>query len=44
MESLLLMPNLCRSDLAELLKAVQAHEKQKLHLVICSLSFHIHSS
>lgn len=38
MESLLLMPDLCRVDLAELLKAVQAQEKQKLHLVTCSLT------
>lgn len=33
MESLLLMPDLSRGDLADLLKAVQAQEKQKLHLV-----------
>lgn len=38
MESLLLMPDLCRVDLAELLKAVQVQEKQKLHLVTCSLT------
>ncbi|XP_058079756.1 uncharacterized protein LOC131227956 [Magnolia sinica] len=32
MESLLLNPDFCRDDLAGLLKAVQAQEKQKLHL------------
>eukprot|EP00262_Sarcandra_glabra_P001263 TRINITY_DN11294_c0_g1_i1.p1 TRINITY_DN11294_c0_g1~~TRINITY_DN11294_c0_g1_i1.p1 ORF type:complete len:202 (-),score=34.08 TRINITY_DN11294_c0_g1_i1:283-888(-) len=32
MESLFLNPDLCRGDLAGLLKAVQAQEKQKLHL------------
>ncbi|CAL9171870.1 unnamed protein product [Musa hybrid cultivar] len=32
MESLLLMPDLSRGDLADLLKAVQAQERQKLHL------------
>ncbi|XP_038978071.1 uncharacterized protein LOC120108519 [Phoenix dactylifera] len=32
MESLLLMPDLCRDDLAGLLRDVQAQEKQKLHL------------
>ncbi|OAY73002.1 uncharacterized protein LOC109723753 [Ananas comosus] len=32
MESLLLMPDLSRDDLANLLKAVQAQEKRKLHL------------
>lgn len=36
MESLLMMPDLSRDDLANLLKAVQAQEKQKLHLVIDS--------
>ncbi|XP_062208004.1 uncharacterized protein LOC133909546 [Phragmites australis] len=30
--SLLSMPKFCRSDLADLLKGVQAHEKEKLHL------------
>ncbi|KAJ8500443.1 hypothetical protein OPV22_010995 [Ensete ventricosum] len=34
MESLLLMPDLSRGDLADLLKAVQAQEKQKLHLIV----------
>ncbi|KAL0911608.1 hypothetical protein M5K25_019761 [Dendrobium thyrsiflorum] len=33
MESLFLMPDISRSDLACLLKDVQAEEKQKLHLV-----------
>ncbi|WVZ71686.1 hypothetical protein U9M48_020241 [Paspalum notatum var. saurae] len=32
MISLLSMPEFCRSDLADLLKGVQAHEKEKLHL------------
>ncbi|KAJ1283218.1 hypothetical protein BS78_03G111600 [Paspalum vaginatum] len=32
MLSLLSMPEFCRSDLADLLKGVQAHEKEKLHL------------
>ncbi|XP_072975498.1 uncharacterized protein [Typha angustifolia] len=32
MESLLLAPDLCRGDLANLLKSVQAQEKEKLHL------------
>ncbi|WOK95920.1 hypothetical protein Cni_G04627 [Canna indica] len=32
MESLLMMSDVCREDLASLLKAVQAQEKQKLHL------------
>ncbi|THU57962.1 hypothetical protein C4D60_Mb03t09120 [Musa balbisiana] len=41
MESLLLMPDLSRGDLADLLKAVQAQEKQKLHLVprLCHMGF-----
>ncbi|KAJ3686665.1 hypothetical protein LUZ61_015829 [Rhynchospora tenuis] len=34
LESMFLMPDLCRADLANLLKAVQAQEKQKLHLSI----------
>ncbi|XP_020250450.1 uncharacterized protein LOC109827839 isoform X2 [Asparagus officinalis] len=34
MESFLLRPDLCRGDLAELLKAVQAQEKQKLQLTV----------
>lgn len=33
MESMLMMPDLCRDDLAGILKSVQAQEKQKLHLV-----------
>lgn len=33
MESLFLKPDYCRIDLAQLLRAVQAQEKQKLHLV-----------
>ncbi|CAO2193020.1 unnamed protein product [Urochloa humidicola] len=32
MISLLSVPEFCRSDLADLLKGVQAHEKEKLHL------------
>ncbi|GJN06238.1 hypothetical protein PR202_ga23946 [Eleusine coracana subsp. coracana] len=32
MISLLSMPEFCRGDLADLLKVVQAHEKEKLHL------------
>lgn len=32
MESLFLNPNYCRVDLAELLRAIQTQEKQKLHL------------
>ncbi|KAJ3693763.1 hypothetical protein LUZ60_009243 [Juncus effusus] len=34
MESLLSMPEICRTDLANLLKGVQVQEKQKLHLTI----------
>jgi hypothetical protein len=33
MISLLSMPEFCRGDLADLLKGVQAHEKEKLQLV-----------
>jgi hypothetical protein len=33
MESLFLSPDYSRVDLAQLLRAVQAQEKQKLHLV-----------
>ena len=33
MISVLSMPEFCRSDLGDLLKGVQAHEKEKLHLV-----------
>ncbi|MBA0702258.1 hypothetical protein Goari_022399 [Gossypium aridum] len=33
MESLFLNPDYCRVDLAELLRAIQTQEKQKLHLV-----------
>lgn len=33
MISLLSMPEFCRNDLADILKDVQAHEKEKLHLV-----------
>jgi len=32
MISVLSMPEFCRSDLGDLLKGVQAHEKEKLHL------------
>ncbi|MBA0778568.1 hypothetical protein Gotri_006418 [Gossypium trilobum] len=32
MESLFLNPNYCRVDLAQLLRAIQTQEKQKLHL------------
>ncbi|TYH67999.1 hypothetical protein ES332_D06G228000v1 [Gossypium tomentosum] len=34
MESLFLNPDYCRVDLAELLRAIQTQEKQKLHLVL----------
>lgn len=33
MESLFMAPDHCRVDLAQMLRAVQAQEKQKLHLV-----------
>lgn len=35
LESMLMLPDVRRADLANLLKAVQAQEKQKLHLVSC---------
>jgi DNA repair REX1-B len=42
LESMLMLPDVCRADLANLLKAVQAQEKQKLHLVSCILeSLHV---
>ncbi|XP_078172756.1 DNA repair REX1-B protein [Carex rostrata] len=34
LESMLMLPDLCRADLANLLKAVQVQEKQKLHLTV----------
>ncbi|KAF6163763.1 hypothetical protein GIB67_012122 [Kingdonia uniflora] len=34
MKSLFMKPDLCRDDLAHLLKDVQAHEKQKLHMTV----------
>lgn len=42
MISLLSMPEFCRGDLADLLKVVQAHEKEKLHLVSHSENFVLH--
>ncbi|XP_058081509.1 uncharacterized protein LOC131229536 isoform X2 [Magnolia sinica] len=41
MESMLLNPDFCRDDLAGLLKAVQAQEKQKLHLDLNQLCLNL---
>lgn len=42
MISLLSMPEFCRGDLADLLKVVQVHEKEKLHLVSHFENFVLH--